>query len=149
METRYPGVEYLPDEESLPYTSLKDGIWVIIVAIVGTGMSFIDSTGVNTILPVLQSELGAKITQAQWVIESYALLVSSLILFGGALGDKYGRKKIFIIGLILFASCSLWCGLAPSTNNLILARAFQGSRFASRTSLRSTLVSSTALTVCC
>ena len=126
METQSQSFEYYSGEKTAPYTSLKDGFWVLFVAIIGTGMSFIDSTGINTILPILQQELGAKITQAQWVIESYALFVSSLILFGGALGDKFGRKKIFIIGLIIFSLCSLWCGLAPSTNNLILARAFQG-----------------------
>ena len=126
METNTQNAEYYSPEDSAPFTSLRDGIWVLVVAIIGTGMPFIDSTGVNTILPILQDELGAKITQAQWVIESYALMVSSLILFGGALGDKYGRKKIFIIGLIMFASCSFWCGVAPTTNNLILARAFQG-----------------------
>jgi len=126
METQSQSIEYFTNERSAPFTSLKDGFWVLLVAIIGTGMSFIDSTGINTILPVLQLELGAKITQAQWVIESYALFVSSLILFGGALGDKFGRKKIFIIGLIIFTLSSLWCGLAPTTNNLILARAFQG-----------------------
>jgi len=126
MDIKAQSQEYNSQEESAPFTSLRDGFWVLVVAIIGTGMPFIDSTGVNTILPVLQNELGAKITQAQWIIESYALMVSSLILFGGALGDKYGRKKIFIIGLIMFALCSLWCGLAPTTNNLILARAFQG-----------------------
>jgi len=126
MDTKAQIQEYNSPEESAPFTSLREGKWVLLVAIIGTGMPFIDSTGVNTILPILQNELGAKITQAQWVIESYALMVSSLILFGGALGDKYGRKKIFIIGLIMFALCSLWCGFAPTTNDLILARAFQG-----------------------
>ena len=126
MESQPQSLEYYPEEKSAPYTNLKDGFWVILVSIIGTGMSFIDSTGVNTILPILQRELGAKITQAQWVIESYALLVSSLILFGGALGDRFGRRRIYIIGLIIFSGSSLWCGLAPTTNNLILARAFQG-----------------------
>ena len=101
METQSPSIEYYSNERSAPFTSLREGFWVLFVAIIGTGMSFIDSTGINTILPILQRELGAKITQAQWVIESYALFVSSLILFGGALGDKFGRKKIFIIGLII------------------------------------------------
>jgi len=126
MEIQTPNLEYNSREESAPFTSLRDGKWVLVVAIIGTAMPFIDSTGVNTILPILQNELGAKITQAQWIIESYALMVSSLILFGGALSDKYGRKKIFTIGLIMFALCSLWCGFAPTTNELILARAFQG-----------------------
>ncbi len=116
---------YQHDGSSL-FTSIREGYWVLLAAIIGTGMPFIDSTGINTILPILHLELGTKITQAQWIMVSYALFISSLILFGGALSDKFGRKKILIIGLVSFALFSLWCGLAPSANALIVARAFQG-----------------------
>ena len=102
------------------------GRWVLVVAILGSSMAFIDSTAMNVVLPVLQMELDATIPQMQWIIEAYALFMSSLMLFGGALGDKFGRKRIFAIGVILFTGASLWCGLSPNTSHLIIARAFQG-----------------------
>ncbi|MCI0482606.1 MAG: MFS transporter, partial [Candidatus Dadabacteria bacterium] len=89
-------------------------------------MAFIDSTAMNVVLPVLQIELDATIPQMQWIIEAYALFMSSLMLFGGALGDKFGRKRIFALGVILFTGASVWCGLSASTPQLIVARAFQG-----------------------
>lgn len=102
------------------------GRWVLLVTILGSGMAFIDSTAMNVVLPVLQIELDATIPQMQWIIEAYALFMSSLMLFGGALGDKFGRKRIFALGVILFTGASVWCGLSASTPQLIVARAFQG-----------------------
>ncbi len=124
-KNQHKKIEQSTDDRK-PFTSLREGGWILFASIMGTGMPFIDSTGINVILPILHQELGTKLTQTQWIMVSYALFISSLILFGGALSDKFGRKKIFIIGLIIFTLCSLWCGLAPSANNLILARAFQG-----------------------
>jgi EmrB/QacA subfamily drug resistance transporter len=89
-------------------------------------MAFIDSTAMNVVIPVLQSELNATIPQVQWIMEAYALFMSSLMLLGGALGDKFGRKRIFALGIIMFTGASIWCGLSPSTSQLIVARAFQG-----------------------
>lgn len=106
--------------------SKNAGRWVLLVTILGSGMAFIDSTAMNVVLPVLQMELDATIPQMQWIIEAYALFMSSLMLFGGALGDKFGRKRIFALGVILFTGSSLWCGLSGSTPQLIVARAFQG-----------------------
>jgi EmrB/QacA subfamily drug resistance transporter len=89
-------------------------------------MTFIDGTVVNVALPVLQRELKATVGEAQWVVESYALMLAALLLTGGALGDRYGRRKIFSIGVVLFALASVWCGLAPDMAHLVVARAAQG-----------------------
>ncbi len=100
--------------------------WVLIVAILGSAMTFIDSTAVNVSLPVLQHELRTTAEQTQWVIEGYALFLSALILLGGALGDLYGRRLIFEIGIFIFALSSLACALAGSIDVLIAARCVQG-----------------------
>jgi EmrB/QacA subfamily drug resistance transporter len=102
------------------------GPWVLTAAILGSSMAFIDGTVVNIALPALQSDLHATASQVQWVVESYALLLSSLLLLGGSLGDLYGRAKVFVSGVVLFAGASLWCGFAPSISSLIIARGVQG-----------------------
>ena len=101
-------------------------VWVLIAAILGSAMIFIDSTAVNVSLPVLQRELHATTAQTQWVIEGYALFLSALILVGGALGDLYGRRRIFSIGIVIFALASIACGLAANPVQLIIARCIQG-----------------------
>jgi EmrB/QacA subfamily drug resistance transporter len=100
--------------------------WVLIAAILGSAMSFIDSTAVNVSLPVLQRELHATNGQTQWVIEGYALFLAALILLGGALGDLYGRRKVFACGVVLFAAASIACALAGSIETLVAARCIQG-----------------------
>lgn len=100
--------------------------WLLVAAILGSAMTFIDSTAVNVSLPVLQRELHATTGQTQWVIEGYALFLSALILLGGALGDLYGRRLVFGIGIAIFALASLGCALAGSIELLILARCIQG-----------------------
>ena len=89
-------------------------------------MAFIDSTVVNVALPVLQQTFHASVVDVQWVIESYGLLLGALILGGGAMGDVFGRRKIFVVGVAVFALASAWCGLALSIHQLIIARAVQG-----------------------
>jgi EmrB/QacA subfamily drug resistance transporter len=89
-------------------------------------MAFIDSTVVNVALPAMQTNLNATIVDAQWVIEAYSLLLSALLLVGGSLGDHYGRRRVFLIGIALFAVASTWCGLSPNIHQLIIARAAQG-----------------------
>src|SRR5437660_6399557 len=89
-------------------------------------MAFIDGTVVNVALPALQSALNVTVTDVQWVIEAYSLLLSALLLVGGSLGDGYGRRRVFIIGVIIFAAASAWCGLALGIRSLIIARALQG-----------------------
>ncbi len=100
--------------------------WVLVVAILGSSMAFIDGTIVNLALPALQSALHASISQIQWVIEAYALTLGALLLVGGALGDLFGRRKIFLIGIIIFAAASAWCGLVSTISYLVVARTIQG-----------------------
>ncbi len=100
--------------------------WVLLATILGSSLPFIDATVVNVALPALQANLGANVTDVQWVIEGYALMLASLILVSGSLGDSYGRKRVFIIGVILFTVTSLWCGLARDVQELIIARTCQG-----------------------
>src|SRR5580693_3651520 len=108
------------------YGPTQAGAWILTAAILGTSMAFIDSTVVNVALPALQSSLGATVIDAQWVIESYGLLLGALILVGGSIGDLFGRRRAFLMGVIVFAVASAWCGLAPNIRQLIIARAIQG-----------------------
>jgi EmrB/QacA subfamily drug resistance transporter len=100
--------------------------WILTATILASSMAFIDSTSTNLALPALQQDLGATAIDLQWVVQAYALFLSSLILVGGALGDHLGRRRVFAGGIVLFTLASMWCGLAPSVSQLILARAVQG-----------------------
>lgn len=111
---------------AVPPCGKGTGRWVLAATILGSGMTFIDGTVVNVALPVLQRELGAGVAEAQWVVESYALMLAALLLVGGSLGDRYGRARVFAAGVALFAAASVWCGLSQSTLQLILARGVQG-----------------------
>lgn len=102
------------------------GRWVLVATTLASSMAFIDSTVVNVALPALQTNLNATIVDVQWVIEAYSLLLAALLLVGGSLGDHYGRRRVFLIGVTLFAFASAWCGLAPDIYQLIVARAVQG-----------------------
>ncbi|HEV2200491.1 MAG TPA: MFS transporter [Bryobacteraceae bacterium] len=103
-----------------------NGPWILAATILGSSMAFIDGTVVNVALPALQSALHATLADVQWVVESYALFLASLLLTGGSLGDRYGRRKTFVAGVVLFSAASAWCGLAPSIRQLIVARGLQG-----------------------
>jgi EmrB/QacA subfamily drug resistance transporter len=100
--------------------------WVLAATILASSMAFIDGTVVNVALPALQKNLQATAIGVQWVVEGYALFLSALLLVGGSLGDHYGRKRVFLIGVSIFALASIWCGLAPGIEQLIVARAVQG-----------------------
>lgn len=100
--------------------------WILAATILGSSMAFIDGTVVNVALPALQANLNATVVDVQWVVEAYALFLAALLLAGGSLGDHFGRKRIYSIGVGIFALASVWCGLAPNINQLILARAAQG-----------------------
>jgi EmrB/QacA subfamily drug resistance transporter len=106
--------------------SSAGGAWVLAATILGSSMAFIDGKVVNVALPALQSTLHATITDVQWVVESYALFLAALLLTGGSLGDLYSRRKVFAIGVALFAFASAWCGVAPNIRQLIFARSLQG-----------------------
>lgn len=99
---------------------------VLAATILASSMAFIDGTVVNVALPALQKELDATAIGVQWVVEAYALFLAALLLVGGSLGDHYGRKRIFLIGVSIFAVASAWCGAAPNMQHLIAARAIQG-----------------------
>lgn len=101
-------------------------LWILLATILGSSMVFIDGNVVNVALPTLQRELNANASDVQWVIEAYSLFLAALIIVGGSLGDLFGRKRIFIIGTLIFSGASIWCGFAPSILQLIFARAIQG-----------------------
>lgn len=98
----------------------------LIACILGSAIVFVDATVVNVALPALRDDLDATLAGQQWVVESYLLLLASLILVGGALGDIYGRRRIFAVGVAGFGGASLACAIAPSIELLIAARALQG-----------------------
>jgi len=100
--------------------------WVLAATILASSMAFIDGTVVNVALPFLQKELNATAIGVQWVVESYALLLSALLLVGGSLGDRYGRRRIFIVGTVIFVLASVACGVSVNIGQLIAARAAQG-----------------------
>ena len=100
--------------------------WILAATILGSSMAFIDSTVVNVALPAIQSSLGGTVIDMQWVVEGYALLLSALILTGGALGDVFGRKRMFLLGVTVFAIASVECGLAANIRELVIARVVQG-----------------------
>ena len=99
---------------------------MLAATILGSSMAFIDGTVVNVALPALQNALHASISDAQWVVESYALMLAALLLVGGSLGDIFGRRKVYIVGVAVFAAASAWCGLAQNIDMLIWARSVQG-----------------------
>src|SRR6201997_723013 len=98
-----------------------NGPWILAATILGSSMVFIDGTVVNVALPALQSALHATLADVQWVVESYALFLAALLLIGGSLGDQYGRRRIFVAGVVIFSAASAWCGLASGVGQLILA----------------------------
>ena len=100
--------------------------WILVATILGSSMAFIDGTAVNVALPIMQRELGATFTQLQWVIVAYALFLGSLLLVGGSLGDRLGRRRVFVVGIVVFAVASVWAGVSPDVGQLIAARALQG-----------------------
>jgi EmrB/QacA subfamily drug resistance transporter len=111
---------------AMPSFPVARAAWVLTATILGSSLAFIDGTVVNVALPSIQQALNATVANAQWVVESYALFLAALILLGGAAGDFYGRRLLFLIGVALFASASAWCGFAPDIRHLIAARALQG-----------------------
>jgi EmrB/QacA subfamily drug resistance transporter len=104
----------------------KQGRWVIAATVLGSSMAMLDATVVNVALPTIGKDLHTSLAGLQWTITAYTLTLAGLILLGGALGDRHGRRRIFVIGVIWFALASALCGLAPDIGVLIAARALQG-----------------------
>ena len=111
---------------TLPRLSSAKGRWIIAATALGSGMVFLDGSVINVALPRIQSDLNVPLSGLQWIIDSYALFLAALLLVGGAVGDAYGRKRAFLIGLSVFTMSSVACGLAPNADVLIAARAVQG-----------------------
>jgi EmrB/QacA subfamily drug resistance transporter len=111
---------------ALNQTQPDVGRWVLISTILASSMAFIDSTALNVALPVIQSDLQASGSELLWVVNGYLLMLAALILVGGALGDEFGRKRVFMAGISLFMLSSLACGLAPGIGFLIAARVLEG-----------------------
>jgi EmrB/QacA subfamily drug resistance transporter len=112
-------------EEGLAYDS-RGGRWVLAVAVLGSGMAFLDGTVVNVALPDIGRDFDASTSSLQWILNGYLLTLASLILLGGSLGDRYGRRRIFVLGTGLFTAASLLCAAAPNAELLIFARLLQG-----------------------
>ena len=100
--------------------------WVLAVTILGSSMAFIDGSVVTVALPAIQADLTTSVAGAQWVANAYMLMLGALILAGGAAGDRFGRRRVFALGVAIFTVASVACGLAPNTAALIAARAAQG-----------------------
>ena len=100
--------------------------WTLAAVSFGLFMIMLDNTVVNVALPSIQRDLGADLSELEWVVAGYALTFAALMLIGGKIGDAYGRRLIFIIGIVVFTLASLWCGLASSGEELIAARVVQG-----------------------
>jgi EmrB/QacA subfamily drug resistance transporter len=101
-------------------------IWVLVATILGSSMAFIDGTVVNVALPAVQTNFYATVVDVQWVVESYGLFLGALILVGGSLGDLFGRRLIFVVGIAIFTVASALCGAALDIHQLIIARSIQG-----------------------
>jgi EmrB/QacA subfamily drug resistance transporter len=102
------------------------GRWLIVATALGSGLAFLDSTVVNVALPTIRADLGGGLSLQEWVLDGYLLTLGALLLLGGSLGDRYGRRRIFLLGLAGFSAASLGCGLAPTSHALVALRAVQG-----------------------
>jgi len=102
------------------------GRWLIALTVLGSGIAFLEATVVNVALPAIGEDLGADVAGLQWTLNGYLLTLASLILIGGSLGDRFGRRRVFVIGVVWFTGASLLCALAPTIELLVAARVFQG-----------------------
>ena len=100
--------------------------WVLAATVFGSALTFIDATVVNIALPAIGADLDASTASLTWVVNAYTLTLAALVLLGGSLGDRFGRRTVFVVGVVVFAVASALCGLAPNVETLIAARALQG-----------------------
>jgi EmrB/QacA subfamily drug resistance transporter len=115
-----------PQEKPAVRISTPTGKWILLTTVLGSSMAMLDSTVVNVALPRIGRDLNASLAALQWTVNAYMLTLAGLILLGGSLGDHFGRRKVFVVGVVWFASASLLCGFAPNVGVLIAARALQG-----------------------
>ncbi|WP_328619458.1 MFS transporter [Streptomyces sp. NBC_00354] len=126
MTDPVPGTEeHVPAGPGVPLASAR-GRWIVLATVLGSTMALLDSTVVNVALPTIGVDLGADLAVLQWTVNAYMLTLAGLILVGGALGDRFGRRRIFVLGVVWFAAASLLCGIAPNAGVLVAARALQG-----------------------
>ncbi|MFE1931304.1 DHA2 family efflux MFS transporter permease subunit [Streptomyces sp. NPDC059474] len=121
-----PGAGRAPGNGEPVRLSVPAGRWLVFTTVLGSAMALLDSTVVNVALPRIGLDLGADLPVLQWTVNAYMLTLAGLILLGGALGDRFGRRRVFVIGVVWFSLASLVCGLAPNAGVLIAARALQG-----------------------
>lgn len=114
-----------PAVPGVPLASAR-GRWILFTTVLGSSMALLDSTVVNVALPRIGQDLDADLAVLQWTVNAYLLTLAGLILVGGALGDRFGRRRVFVLGVVWFAVGSLLCGLAPNAGVLVAARALQG-----------------------
>src|SRR5439155_12786779 len=112
-------------ETGLRYASAP-GRWALAATVLGSAIAAIDATVVGIALPAIGRDFAADMATLQWVVTAYTLTLAGLLLVAGALGDRYGRKRVFLIGVVWFALASVLCGVAPNAEVLIAARALQG-----------------------
>src|SRR6202795_78218 len=101
-------------------------LWILAATILGSSLAFIDGTVINVALPALQAHFHATVVDVQWVVESYGLFLGALILVGGSLGDLFGRRRVFLVGVAIFSVASAGCGFASNIHQVIIARSMQG-----------------------
>jgi MFS family permease len=104
----------------------RKGRWVLVATVLGSGVAFLDATVVNVALPTIGKEQHATVAELQWIVNAYTLSLAGLILLGGSLGDRYGRRRVFVVGAIWFAVSSALCAAAVDVQMLIAARALEG-----------------------
>jgi EmrB/QacA subfamily drug resistance transporter len=114
----------IPDK-TVRYSS-PAGRWILLATVLGSAVALIDATAVNVALPTIGRELDVGFSGLQWIVNAYALTLAGFLLLGGSLGDQYGRRRLFVVGVIWFAIASVLCGLAPTSEVLIVGRALQG-----------------------
>lgn len=100
--------------------------WILLATILASSIAYMDESVVNIALPAIERDLATSLVVIQWLVNAYTLCLSAFLLIGGSAADQFGRRRIFIVGISIFAAASLWCGFSPTISQLILARAIQG-----------------------